>query len=53
METCQICNKLFEKKKGLYNHISYTHKVSVLEYFVNYSNFKIPKCLYCENNAKL
>lgn len=50
---CEICNKKFKNSNGLAKHLRLLHNISLLEYYVKYKNFDIPKCPYCGNNCKI
>jgi very-short-patch-repair endonuclease len=49
---CKICNKSFKNLLALSIHLS-QHNYKLLDYYVDYENFKIPKCKYCNNDAKI
>jgi PD-(D/E)XK endonuclease len=49
---CKIDSKKFDKLIGLSMHVRQAHKMSLLEYFTKYENFKAPKCKNCEKDAK-
>lgn len=45
MFECKLCNRQFNHKSGLSQHIIKTHKLEYLKYLINFTNFKIPKCI--------
>ena len=49
---CKICSSEFNNMNGLSKHLSMLHKITLLDYYVKYENFKIPTCPYCSNNRK-
>lgn len=51
MYNCKICNKKVNKLKDLSIHL-FSHKIKLLDYYVKYENFKIPKCNVCGNDSK-
>jgi len=51
MITCKICGTQILNNQKMSRHLV-KHKTSILDYYVKYENFKIPKCSYCENEAK-
>ena len=52
---CKICNKEMKSMLGLSLHLTYKHKYNggLVQYYIDYEGFEIPKCHYCNNNAKL
>lgn len=52
MNKCKLCSKENSTLSGLSNHLTMKHNVYLLDYFIKFENFKIPKCIICENNAK-
>jgi len=48
---CKICKKNIKSKKHFSLHLN-RHKISLLDYYIKYENFKIPKCTICNKNAK-
>lgn len=46
---CKICLK---DVNNLNRHVSAAHKVKCLDYFIEYENFEIPKCRFCDKQAK-
>jgi hypothetical protein len=52
MLICKICNKEFKNLNGLSKHLL-THQYNLIDYYIKFENFKIPKCIYCSKNAKL
>jgi len=48
---CKICNNQVKNFRGLCVHIK-CHDISVLDYYVRYEDFTIPKCVICGDNAK-
>lgn len=52
---CKICNKEMKSLLGLSLHLTNKHKYNggLVKYYVNYENFKIPKCHYCDDDAKI
>lgn len=53
MITCKICKIKIDNIQKLSKHLIKHDNISVLQYFINYENFKIPKCKHCDNEAKL
>lgn len=51
MFICKICGKSFNNERSFFGHII-SHKITVLNYHLKYENFTIPKCKFCEQNAK-
>lgn len=49
---CHICNKELKNNLAFSMHLRAIHNLSLLDYNIQYNNFKVPKCLFCENNAK-
>jgi very-short-patch-repair endonuclease len=49
---CSVCNKNFNNINGLSKHLILSHEIKLLDYYVKYNNFEIPKCPYCDNNTK-
>jgi very-short-patch-repair endonuclease len=49
---CKLCNKEFDNLKNLSKHLVLKHKISTLEYYIKYEDFKIPKCKICGLEAK-
>jgi len=49
---CKICNKELNNFRSLCNHLP-LHKISILDYYIKYENFEIPKCDYCDNYRKI
>lgn len=49
---CMICDFNFKNKKSKSLHIKNKHCLSILEYSMQYENFKIPKCVICSSNAR-
>lgn len=49
---CKICNKKFDKIRGLSVHLNMYHNITILDYYIKYENFKIPKCPHCNKNCK-
>lgn len=49
---CKICNKFFNNSNGLSKHLRSIHDLSLLEYHIEYEEFKIPKC-ECGKNKLL
>lgn len=52
MFNCKICNKNFKNMRSLSSHLSLKHNLKVLNYFLDYENFQIPKCVVCGRDAK-
>lgn len=50
---CKLCNKIVKTKKGFHTHIVMAHKISLIDYYIKYENFNIPKCKICGKDAKL
>lgn len=50
MFDCKICNKNFEKLRNLSIHL-FSHKIKLIEYYVEYEKFQIPKCEICQKNS--
>jgi hypothetical protein len=48
---CKICNKELNNFRSLCNHLP-LHKISILDYYIKYENFEIPKC-HCGENCKI
>jgi len=48
---CKICNKYCKSIRSLSSHLRY-HDINLLNYYVKYENFKIPKCPYCNKDSK-
>ncbi len=53
MIICKICKKEIKDMLTLSQHIKNHGYNNVLEYYINCENFKIPKCEFCEKEAKL
>lgn len=49
--TCEICNKPFNNKMGLSQHIK-VHNISLEKYYVNYINNTIVNCAICGNKTR-
>ena len=49
---CKICEKEFNSIKSLSSHVRNKHGIKLLEYYIKYENFDIPKCGYCLNECK-
>ena len=47
---CKKCNHISHNLKSLSRHLE-THDLTILEYYVKYENFEIPKC-GCGENVK-
>lgn len=52
MYKCKICNKDFNKLRDLSIHL-YSHNMKLLDYYVEYEKFEIPKCVICGENSKV
>lgn len=54
MFICKFCEKEYESLLSLSKHLVNNHKYQggLLQYYVDYENFKIPKCKYCDKEAK-
>lgn len=54
MFNCKLCNKNYKTLLSLSKHLTNKHKYQggLLQYYVDFENFKIPKCKYCDNKAK-
>lgn len=52
---CKICDSEFSTLLSLSKHIRMKHKYDkgVLNYYIEYENLNIPKCKFCNNDAKL
>lgn len=52
--TCKICNKECASIVSLGKHVRMKHKYNkgLVQYFVEYEKFKIPKCEYCNKESK-
>jgi very-short-patch-repair endonuclease len=50
---CKICNNEFNNVNGLSKHVSMLHKIKLLDYYIKYEDFEIPKCPYCGKNCKI
>jgi hypothetical protein len=50
---CKICNKEFSKIRHLSSHLSKYHNIKLLDYYIEYEKFKIPKCIICDKDAKI
>ncbi len=49
---CEICNKRFKKRKGLYYHLSKTHKdISREQYAFMFQTDEIIKCFICKKEV--
>src|ERR1017187_8228532 len=48
---CKICNKYFKNEISLKLHIK-IHNITVLNYYIQYENFVIPKCINCGKDVK-
>ena len=46
---CKPCNRVFNIL-GLSIHLQ-IHGIKLIEYFIKYEGFKIPKCAYCSSNS--
>lgn len=55
MFICKLCDKNYESLLSLSKHLTNNHKYQggLLQYYIDYENFEIPKCKYCENKAQL
>lgn len=51
MYICKICNKNYEKLLSFSCHLYNKHKIKILDYYIKYENFEIPKCK-CGQNLK-
>ena len=51
---CKICGKEYPLLLSLSKHLTNKHKYEggLIQYYIDYENFKIPKCEYCDNDAK-
>ena len=49
---CKICYKETPTFRSLSHHIS-MHNITILEYYIKYENFEIPKCPHCGKDCKL
>jgi very-short-patch-repair endonuclease len=49
---CKLCNKENNNFYQLSRHLYSNHNIKLLEYYIKYENFQIPKCPYCNKNAK-
>lgn len=49
---CKICNLTLKSKRKFINHLK-THNIQLLEYYIKYENFKIPKCNVCNNDCAI
>ena len=52
MYKCKICETNFNNINGLSKHLNMLHNIKLLDYFVRYEKFEIPKCPYCNKNSK-
>lgn len=52
MFKCKICNKEYTTINQLHSHITGKEHLTMLKYYITYENFQIPKCKFCENEAK-
>jgi len=54
MEECKICNRIFSSRRGLWQHLRYSHnKMSKKDYFNKYfKNGTIGICPVCGNDTK-
>lgn len=52
---CKLCDKQLSTLLSLSKHIRMNHKYNggILNYYLEYENLIIPKCSFCENDAKL
>lgn len=48
---CKICKTEFKNKNSLAKHLR-IHNLSLIDYYIEYENFEIPKCK-CGNSCKL
>lgn len=51
---CKICGKGYPLLLSLSKHLTNKHKYKggLIQYYVDYEKFKIPKCIYCDCDAK-
>ena len=51
---CKICGKEYPLLLSLSKHLTNKHKYEggLKQYYVDYQNFKIPKCEFCGNDAR-
>ena len=51
---CKICGNEYPLLLSLSKHLTNKHHYvgGLVQYYVDYENFAIPKCLYCDNDAK-
>jgi len=51
---CKICGKEYPVLLSLSKHLTKNHKYNggLLQYYIDYENFQIPKCLYCDKKSK-
>ena len=47
---CKICNKEIKNENALSKHIRLKHNIDIVQYYVKFNNFKIPKCPYCNKD---
>jgi len=50
---CKICQKYCESIRSLSLHLKYFHDLKLIKYFIDYEDFQVPKCKYCNDNAKI
>jgi very-short-patch-repair endonuclease len=44
MYICKICNKEYSNLLGLSSHLKQKHNYNILQYYIDYEKFEIPKC---------
>lgn len=53
MYKCKICDRSNIKNLlGFSTHVKWKHNLNIIEYYIKYENFEIPKCRFCDENAK-
>jgi len=51
---CKICGKEYPLLLSFSKHLANKHKYNggLVQYYIDYENFIVPKCIYCDNEAK-